>query len=295
MEQTLVYTAFGLAGLTSLVTLFLFLSRTKLQEKLVTLEEKLTLEQAKRSELEAATTATRKKAEPVKTPPERQKLQEELIELRKNSAHQKNEIKQLKNDLRQAEALSKDYLHRTEVETFKLKAENQALIDRMRDFEINSSDKKKAQALEQELGELKNSSQVLRSDLAAAQAKLKSERSAFEKQKQMTEELQKQLREFKQKYPDETSPEIQKIDPKVLERWKDRALTARHMYRMMRQMRELSDLKLSTYQDAIFDVSRTLLTLKGAKSPDVGPHENKADRFLAEAWSTIQSDTTANT
>jgi hypothetical protein len=71
------------------------------------------------------------------------------------------------------------------------------------------------------------------------------------------------------------------------------------MYRMMRQMRELSDLKLSTYQEAVIEVSSSLLSLRGVAAPDLAPNENKADRLLAEAWALVQavephSDTTSN-
>jgi hypothetical protein len=60
------------------------------------------------------------------------------------------------------------------------------------------------------------------------------------------------------------------------------------MYRMMRQMRELSDLKLSTYQEAVIEVSSSLLNLKGITAPELSPNENKADRLLAEAWALVQ-------
>ncbi|NBW82685.1 hypothetical protein EBR21_13115 [bacterium] len=161
-------------------------------------------------------------------------------------------------------------------------------------MEMRATDKKRAQALEQELNSLKEHLKTIQSELSGANAKLKSERNAADKQKLIVDNLQSQVKELKARLPEDVPPEVQKIDPKTLERWKDRALTARHMYRMMRQMRELSDLKLSSYQEAVYEVSRTLLTIKGANSPEIGPHENKADRFLAEAWSLIHSDTSPN-
>lgn len=294
MEMTLVYAALGLAGLTSAITLFLFMSRLKLQEKTRELEDKLLAEQSRRTAATLVSQDPRKKPETAKAHPEKNKHAEELIELRKTNAHLKDEVRQLKQEIRNLEVLNKDSGNRAEMETFKLRAENQALLERAKDLESNSTDKKRAQALEQELNSLKEHLKTIQSELSGANAKLKSERNAADKQKLIVDNLQSQVKELKARLPEDVPPEVQKIDPKTLERWKDRALTARHMYRMMRQMRELSDLKLSSYQEAVYEVSRTLLTIKGANSPEIGPHENKADRFLAEAWSLIHSDTSPN-
>lgn len=294
MENVLVYAALGMAAFTSLAALYFFISSTKKSETVRELEEKLTLEQAKRAEFTVSQTIPKKKTESAKTSQESSKHSLELIELRKNSAHLRDEIKHLKAELRNAENLTKELSGRAEGDTFKLRAENQALIERLREIENNSTDKKRAAALEQELNELRVNFKNIQSENAASSAKLKSERVGADKQKQTIETLQQQVRELKARLPDETTPDTAKIDPKVLERWKERAFTARHMYQMMRQMRELSDLKLSTYQEAVIDVSKTLLTLKGAESPEIGPRENKADRYLAEAWSLVQPDTSPN-
>jgi chromosome segregation ATPase len=296
MDNALVYTALGLAALTSIISLLLFVSRTKLQETIRSLQDKLTLEQARRSEAGLATQQAKKKSETAKPAPDKNKHEAELIELRKNSARMRDEIKHLKEELRHSDSNGRELQSRIESETFKLRAENHALIERLRDLESNSADKKRAHAFEHENLALKETLKTVQSDLNAATAKLKSERSASDRQKQHLETLERQLREVKARLPDVTEPETPKVDPKILERWKDRALTARHMYQMMRQMRELSDLKLSTYQDAIFDVSRLLIELKGAPSPTVGPREIKADRYLAEAWSLVQgqADTSPN-
>ncbi|MFZ9520265.1 MAG: hypothetical protein ACO3A4_07300 [Silvanigrellaceae bacterium] len=294
MEMTLIYAALGLAALTSAITLFLFFSRLKLQEKNRELEDKLLAEQSRRTAVTVSAQETRKKPEQAKTQPEKNKHAEELVELRRANAHLKDEVRHLKQDIRQLEVLNKEAGGRADVETFKLRAENQALIERAKDLEANSADKKRAQALEHELNSLKENHRSLQSEYAVATAKLKSERSSSDKQKALLDSLQNQIRELKARLPEETQTGVQKIDPKTFERWKDRALTARHMYRMMRQMRELSDLKLSSYQEAVYDVSKTLLEIKGVVSPEIGPRENKADRYLAEAWSLVQSDTSPN-
>ncbi|MEY3902952.1 MAG: hypothetical protein RL189_2258 [Pseudomonadota bacterium] len=295
MDNLLVYSALGLAAFTSLAALYFFVGRIKLQDKVNSLEEKLTLEQAKRAEMSLARVSSQKKADTPKTPTENQKHAAEIVELRKNNSHLKDEVKQLKSELRTSEGLLKEFNSRSEGETFKLRAENQALIERIRDFESNSPDKKRAALLETELTDAKAALRNAQGELSATLQKLKSERTTADKIRATAETLQQQVRELKNRLPDVEQEETVKIDPKTLARWKDRALTARQMYKMMRQMRELSDIKLSTYQEAVIDVSSTLLTMKGVESPTVAPQENKADRYLAEAWALIQPDTSVNT
>lgn len=294
MDNTLVYSALGLAAFTSLAALYFFVGRIKLQDKANSLEEKLTHEQAKRAEMLLARVSSQKKADTPKTPIENQKHAAEIVELRKNNSHLKDEVKQLKSELRTSEGLLKELNSRSEGETFKLRAENQALIERIRDFENNSPDKKRAALLETELTDAKAALRNAQGELNATLQKLKNERTTADKIRATAETLQQQVRDLKNRIPDDQQEETVKIDPKALARWKDRALTARQMYKMMRQMRELSDIKLSTYQEAIIDVSSTLLTMKGIESPTVAPQENKADRYLAEAWALIQPDTSVN-
>ncbi|MEN9808486.1 MAG: hypothetical protein RLZZ488_53 [Pseudomonadota bacterium] len=294
MDNLLVYSALGLAAFTSLAALYFFVGRIKLQDKVSSLEEKLTLEQAKRTEMSLARAPAQKKADTQKSQTDNQKHAAEIVELRKNNSHLKDEVKQLKSELRTSESLLKEFNSRSEGEMFKLRAENQALIERIRDMESNSADKKRAAILETELTDTKTVLRTAQSELSATQQKLKSERAAADKFKVTAETLQQQVRELKNRIPDVEQEETVKIDPKAFARWKDRALTARQMYKMMRQMRELSDIKLATYQEAVVDVSRTLLTIKGVESPTVAPQENKADRYLAEAWALIQPDTSVN-
>ncbi|MEN9529560.1 MAG: hypothetical protein RI932_1433, partial [Pseudomonadota bacterium] len=201
------------------------------------------------------------------------------------------EVKHIKQQLRQAELDLKAADERAEGSLFKLRADNAALLERLKDLEQNSPEKKRAQSLEAELTEIRARSKEVQQELNAAQAKMKSERNATDRMKQQFDALQSELKELRAKLPateSSSAPAQPPLDPKQLERWKDRALTARHMYRMMRQMRELSDLKLSTYQEAVIEVSSSLLNLKGITAPELSPNENKADRLLAEAWALVQ-------
>lgn len=71
-------------------------------------------------------------------------------------------------------------------------------------------------------------------------------------------------------------------------RWRDRALTGRKMYQLMRQMRELSDNKVEAYQDGVLAVSQWVLQQKNIPLPQVQIGENRADRMLAEAWHAVE-------
>ncbi|MBM3381561.1 MAG: hypothetical protein FJY29_03875 [Betaproteobacteria bacterium] len=291
MDTALVYAALGFGALSSAIALFLFVSRSRLQEIIAGLQNKLTLEQARIAEMSNRSASIKTKPEP-KHSGDQNKHAAELLELRSRSSHLKDEVKQLKQQLRQAELDLKAADERADGQLFKLRADNAALLERLKDLEQNSPDKKRAVALETEVTELRTRSKEMQQELNAANAKMKSERNAADRMKQQFELLQTELRDVKAKLPAaETNslPAQPPLDPKQLDRWKDRALTARHMYRMMRQMRELSDLKLSTYQEAVIEVSSSLLNLKGVSEPELAPNENKADRLLAEAWALVQS------
>jgi len=296
MDTAVVYTAIGFGGFASTLALFLFISRTKLQEALAGAQEKLTLEQSRKAE--TSIRFTEKQKSPIKAPAESPKAAKELIDLRRANAHLKDEIKQLKQSLREAELHLKEADERAELGLFKIRAENSALVEKLRELENNSPDKKRVMALEQELRELQNRSREVSDELALTRKDLKHERQQLERNKKQTDTLNKELNSLKALIPETdpaTTEAIKKFDPKSLERWRDRAHTARHMYKMMRQMRELSDLKLSTYQEAVVDVSSCLLELKGVPPPELAPNELKADRLLAEAWALIQTNSQSDT
>jgi len=299
MDIAIVYTAVGFGGLSAIVALFQFISKAKLQEALNASREKLILEQSRTAEVSIR--LNEKPKVQSKTTTETPKTNKELIDLRKSNAHLKDEIKQLKQALRDAEQHLKEADERTDSTLYKVRSENAALVEKLRDLDQNSPDKKRALSLEQELKDTQDRSRELSSELSIVSKDLRHERQQLEKIKKHSESLQKELKALKALLPESDAPTaeaLKKFDPRSLERWRDRAYTARHMYKMMRQMRELSDLKLSTYQEAVVDVSACLLELKGAPQPELAPNELKADRLLAEAWALIhpdvKSDTAAN-
>lgn len=293
MESALVYAALGFGGLASGATLLLFISRSRLQEQIQALQNKLTMEQARSANVQSQNPVVRTKSES-KIQTETNKHSAELLELRKSNGHLKDEIKQLKNALRHSEQQMKDFDGRAEGIHFKLQAENKALLERLKDQEQNSPDKKRAAALDIELADLRTRFKETHQELQTTSSKLKGEKSLADRQKQQIEALQIEVRQLKARIPEATENLPPPADQRTLDRWKDRALTARHMYKMMRQMRELSDLKLSTYQEAVVDVSQSLLSLKGIPAPELAPNENRADRLLAEAWALVHPEVTSN-
>jgi chromosome segregation ATPase len=291
MDMAIVYSAIGFGGLASVVALFLFISRARLQESLSTLNDKLIAEQSRKAE--ASIRTVQKPASTPKASPESSKSSQMLMDLRKQNAHLKDELKQLKQTLRESEVHLKDADERTDAALYKIRAENAALVEKLKELELNSPDKVRAAGLEEELNILRERNRSLNQEIKSSSQQLKTERTQLEQSKKQVESLQNEIQALRVLVPNTdpaTLEAAKKFDPKILERWRDRAYTARHMYKMMRQMRELSDIKLSTYQEAVVDVSSCLLALKGVSQPELAPNELKADRYLAEAWALIQPE-----
>jgi uncharacterized metal-binding protein YceD (DUF177 family) len=61
------------------------------------------------------------------------------------------------------------------------------------------------------------------------------------------------------------------------------------MYLLMKQMRELSDEKVQTYQEGVLDLSQWVLDKKNIPLPVVGKEEHKTDRFFAQAWDAVRN------
>lgn len=296
MDVAIVYTAVGFGGLAAIFALFQFISKAKLQQALNAAREKLIQEQSRIAE--ASIRMAEKPKAQSKATSETPKTNKELLDLRKSNAHLKDELKQLKQALRDSEQHLREADERTESTLYKVRSENAALVEKLRELDQNSPDKKRALALEQELHDTQNRNRELSSELSGVSKDLRYERQQLERIKKHSESLQKELQALRALLPETDAPTaeaLKKFDPRSLERWRDRAYTARHMYKMMRQMRELSDLKLSTYQEAVVDVSACLLELKGAPQPELAPNELKADRLLAEAWALIQPDVKSDT
>ncbi|MEY2987858.1 MAG: hypothetical protein RJB13_1379, partial [Pseudomonadota bacterium] len=215
MDTAIVYTAIGFGGLASALALFLFISRTRLQETLAGAQEKLTLEQSRNAE--ASIRFAERQKTPAKTSGESPKTNKELIDLRKANAHLKDEIKQLKQSLREAELHLKEADERIELSLFKVRAENSSLVERLKDLEQNSPDKKRALALEQELRELQHKSRELSNELSLTSKDLKHERQQLERNKKHIDALNKELLALKTLIPDTdpaTADAIKKFDPK---------------------------------------------------------------------------------
>lgn len=113
---------------------------------------------------------------------------------------------------------------------------------------------------------------------------LRAEREQGEALRVERQNLQAELRKWTQVALDEGG---KPLDPIVFKKWKDRALAARVQYQMMRQLRELSDIKLSNYQSSVMRLSKFVFESTGTKAPRLGAGEVASDRYLAEALAAL--------
>lgn len=220
----------------------------------------------------------------------------ELLNLRKETAKLKDELKKTKEEIRLKDKSLKEQESNVKNKIFALKEENSRFVTQLKEMDLslkqcNESLKKQVPLsdFEQKLVELSQ----IKDDLSHAKQKI----SEYEKSKKQNiaklTSLQDKLKSTEQdlqKWVDSAkSIDGKPLDVSAFLRWHDRAITGRKMYRLMRQMRELSDSKISTYQDGIVTLSKWVLEQKNIGFPSIPPSEVPADRLLAEAWNAILS------
>ena len=64
------------------------------------------------------------------------------------------------------------------------------------------------------------------------------------------------------------------------------------MYRLMRQMKELSDEKLASYHEAVLDVAGGVFQERKLPLPTVREGETAAEVYLAQAWAALRETST---
>jgi len=213
-----------------------------------------------------------------------QNSQKETFELRRDNARAKEEIKRFKEDLRmkdiefkKLEALHIDKLYLTS-------KEKDVLLNQLK--ELDASHSSQLHELKQDIVRLRAQEKELKAVIGLSEKQTKSNISKVislqSKLKVAEQEIDKLSKENKAKL----SPSS---DASGLQKWKDRAICAKKMYLLMRQMRELSDNKLQTYQDGIIVMAEWVLNNTKTPNPQINENENKADRLLAEAWTAIIS------
>ncbi|BBH53660.1 hypothetical protein [Fluviispira sanaruensis] len=226
----------------------------------------------------------------------------ELLDLRKEVSKLKDENKKAKEELRNKEKELKGQAESTVNKLYSLTEENTKLIEQMRSLDQQlkaaldfGKNKVSLQDFENKIVEING----LRDDLSKAKHKnIELEKSL----KHSTHKLSTHLDKLKnleielQKWQEAaTTSDGKALDASAFLRWHDRAVTGRKMYRLMRQMRELSDTKVSTYQEGVVALSKWILAQKNLTPPSLSENEIQADRLLAEAWNAIlNTETTAN-
>jgi hypothetical protein len=216
---------------------------------------------------------------------------EELVQLRKETGQLKNQLQQLKQENKDFGVKLKDMLHEKEVVIFQLQKDNEQLIASIREAEaknrptVTSAPNAQAQAAPAQIAAASQQKETpelidLKKKLTHLERSLKSEKEFGEKLKQEKISLQSELRKWTSAAQDSDG---KTLEPAMFKKWKDRALTARVQYQMMKQLREMSDIKLSTYQESVVRLAQFVFASTGSKAPLVQAGENTSDRFLAEA------------
>jgi hypothetical protein len=290
--------AFIFSGVALLLCTWLILSRQKVLAKNVGLQDKLIVLEAKlMSPIQQAPSITSPKS---LQHPKNQDSQSssnhsiEILALRKETAKLKDEIKKAKEEIRIKDKALKEEANITQNKIYSLAEENAQLIGQMREMDSllklnNNNAKKQVPLVEYEKKILEIS--LLKDEISNIKQKLSEHEKAKKQNVSKLNSVQEKLKSTErdlQKWLDISKTNDGKpIDPSAFLRWHDRAISGRKMYKLMRQMREMSDNKVTTYQEGVIALSEWILNQKNIDLPDVSSSEILADRLLAEAWNAI--------
>lgn len=243
----------------------------------------------------APTEPPRKKGKPQKEKEISSGPSEEILAARKEIAHLKEQVQALRQEERAFGQRLKEAVTSKENEIFKLKADlDQVILD------LKAAGQQKHQSRSEQpsdenraaLSEAQQTVTELKRRLASAERTSKTEAEANEKLRRECSDLQAELRKWTAAAQD-TDGKV--LDPVLFRRWKSRALTARQMYQMMRQLREMSDLKLATYQESVVQIASFVLKTKGYDLPTLQQGEIRSDRYLAAALDALLSRSDSQT
>ncbi|WGL60370.1 hypothetical protein QEJ31_01970 [Pigmentibacter sp. JX0631] len=294
-------TAFLFSGISLLVCAWLILSKQKLtlsnkqlQSKIFVLENNILAQGEKKDH-----SSTEKKD---KIP--QQKMQnenninhqssQELLHLRKENSKLKDDIKKAKEEIKNKEKALKEEEVASKNKLFSLTEENSRFITQLKELDLQLKEALNNQRnnvplidFEKkmlEISQFKEENSTLKSKLNEVDKFKKTQQAKIsslqEKLKLVEHDLSLWLDAAK-------TNDGKPLDPAFFVKWHDRAITARKMYKLMRQMRELSDAKVTSYQEGIANISQWVLNQKNIPIPQVSSGEVLADRLLAEAWNAI--------
>lgn len=190
----------------------------------------------------------------------------EINDLRREASRLREDVKKQREETRRAEQGSKDKVEALLLSVEKLSIENKAMLDSLKErtTQSKSVDAERLQAVAVEKSEVKKAND----EIAVL--------------RRHCHDLEKRLRGAMQ------AIESKSVDSEMLGRWKDRALEGRRMYQMMRYMRELSDDKLTSYQDGLVTVCSELIKKMGHSLPEAKSGTVAADLLLGTTLGLMQ-------
>ena len=295
----LTISAFIFSGVALLLCAWLLFSKQKLIAKNTASQDKLFALEAKLLSFAGHTNAVpnhEKKANSQKSNENQTSSNHhsELINLRKETAKLRDELKKAKEEIKNKEKSLKEEENTTKNKLYSLSEENSRLIIQMKEMDqllkqSNNISKNQVPLMdfEKKLLEIFQ----LKEELSSMKLKLNELDKIKKQNATKLVSLQDKLKISEQELQKWTDTakinDGNSLDPNSFIKWHDRAIAGRKMYRLMRQMRELSDSKVSTYQEGVFAVSKWVLEQKKLDIPSISAGEVPADRLLAEAWNAI--------
>lgn len=272
------------------ISLFLMMSRFRerneeLKAKLVAIEARKAFPEKKEKAKAAAPESRPQQPAKVKAA---NPSSAELVELRKETARQRDELARIKVELRDKTREVADASEKAEKDLYQLREENRRLLETVRELDAQSAARQQAG---ETVRELNRTLERAHQDNAALQRRIEELEKAQSGRNEATEDLRRQLHdangELRRWRETATLANGKPLTPALFAKWRQRALVGRDMYQMMKQLRELSDHKLATYQDAVLEISRFCLDTLGEPYPAVQPGEVVADRHLGAALAAL--------
>jgi hypothetical protein len=268
-------------------TLVMYYFKLKSDDKIKLYEQKLIQKDSFISEFEKKhakitnTSPTPAKIQPQQT----DEKKHELISLRKEIAHTKDELKKLKLSYAEKEKTLLEKIEKLGLSSEPMVLENLEMkkaVSHHRDslkthLEANVNLKQQIAKLEQQLQkklEINNSQPVP-----------KQQPTETASQKHDTEKVKQEVLKLK------ASLNLQKEDliklSKENKKWKERALEGRKMYQLMRQLRNMSDEKLTSYQEIVKNLASVIVS---KEQLELSQNEKDADFLIPLVIKTLESN-----
>lgn len=292
-----IYLLLGLTALLGLGLIFSMLQRKKITEENSALKEKLLNLESQHLSQFSSNSAKKKIKGKNSVPGEDSNASKELLDSRRETAKLKDELRKAKEEQSERERDYKEQLEASEKKLFTTNEENKQFLEALREKDKELSQFSRTRDSQEKKSvdfgkEQERQNEVARLESNRAKQRVTElERSLKESQEKLDSlhhrlgTLQSELKKWREA---STAFGGKPLDPVLFLRWRDRALEGKQMYTFMRRLREMSDDKLTTYQQGIELLSEYVLRSMGAEVPQVKSNEVKADRYLATAWSLLR-------